>query len=130
MSRSLRCQLSIIACILVFLPVPLTYSHQHGTGPEIIVLSPHEGDTVTAPFELDVRFLAPRDADIDTQTLKVRVNKMLSGFDVTKHVQRFANAAGIHMSHADFPKGYHTVTLQIGDERGRLTSKTVTMDVR
>jgi hypothetical protein len=50
--------------------------------------------------------------------------------DVTDLVKHFADASGIHMTHADFPKGHHTVTLQIGDERGRLTSKTVTMDVQ
>jgi hypothetical protein len=40
------------------------------------------------------------------------------------HVKQFANAAGIHMTHADFPKGHHTVMLPIADERGCLTSKT------
>ena len=130
MSQSLLCRHSIVVCILVFLHAPLTYPNQDDAGPEIIVLSSQEGDTMTTPFELDVRFLAPPDAHIDTQTLKVRVNKMLWGFDVTKHIKQFANAAGIDITHADFPKGHHTVTLQIGDERGRLTSKTVTMDVR
>jgi hypothetical protein len=130
MSQSLLGPLSMVACILVFLHAPLTYPHQHDLGPQIVVLSPHEGDTVSVPFELDVRFVAPPDAHIDTETLKIEVHKLLWGFDVTDRVKQFANAAGIHMSHADFPKGHHTVTLQIGDERGRLTSKTVTMDVR
>jgi hypothetical protein len=34
------------------------------------------------------------------------------------------------MTHADFPKGHHTVMLPIADERGCLTSKPVTMDVQ
>jgi hypothetical protein len=130
MSPTLLCRLSMLVCILMFLPVPFTYSHQHGAGPEIIVLSPHDGDTVTAPFELEVRFVAPPDADIDTESLKVKVQKLLWGVDVTKQVKRFTSAEGIHITDADFPKGHHTVTLQIADERGRLTSKTVTMDVR
>jgi hypothetical protein len=130
MSCSLLCRLSVLACILVFLYAPLTYANQHDPGPQIVVLSPHEGDTVSVPFELDVRFVAPPDAHIDTETLKVKVQKLLWGFDVTKQVKRFASAEGIHITDADLPKGHHTVTLQIADERGRLTSKTVTMDVR
>jgi hypothetical protein len=127
MSRSL---LPLIVSMLTFLHVPLTYPHQHDAGPQIIILSPQEGDTVTAPFDLEVRFLASPDAHVDTETLKVEVKKMLWGVDVTEHVKQFANAAGIHMTHADFPKGHHTVTLQIADEWGRLSSKTVTMDVQ
>jgi hypothetical protein len=130
MSCSLLCRLSVLACLIVFLYAPLTYPNQHDAGPQIVVLSPHEGDTVSVPFELDVRFVAPPDAHIDTETLKIEVHKLLWGFDVTKQVKRFASAAGIHITDADFPKGHHTVTLQIADERGRLTSKTVTMDVR
>jgi hypothetical protein len=130
MSGSLLCRLSLVVCILVFLHAPLTNPNQYDVGPQIIVLSPQEGETVTAPFDLDVRFLPSPDADIATDTLKVQVKKTLWGVDVTDRVKPFANAAGIYMSHADFPKGHHTVTLQIGDERGRLTSKTVTMDVR
>jgi hypothetical protein len=120
----------LLICILLFLHAPLTYPHHHDPGPQIIVLSPQEGHTVTAPFDLDVRFLSSPDAHIDPESLKVEVKKMLWGMDVTDLVKHFADASGIHMTHADFPKGHHTVTLQIGDERGRLTSKTVTMDVQ
>lgn len=109
---------------------PPTYAHQHDVGPQIIVLSPHEGDTVRAPFDLEVRFLASPDAHIAPDTLKVEVKQLLWGIDVTEHVKQFANAAGIHMAQADFPKGHHTVTLQIADERGRVAAKTVTMDVQ
>jgi hypothetical protein len=115
--------------VLFLLPVPVTYPHQHDAGPQIIVLSPQEGGTVTAPFDLEVRFVASADAHIDTETLKVQVKQLLWGIDVTEYVREFVTAAGIHMTHADFPKGHHTVTLQIGDERGRLGSKTVTMEV-
>jgi hypothetical protein len=108
----------------------LTYPHQNDAGPQIVVLSPQEGDTVTAPFDLDVRFQGSPDAHIVTDTLKVEVKKMLWGVDVTEHIKPFADASGIHITQADFPKGHHTVTLQIGDERGRLTVKTVTMDVQ
>ena len=130
MSRSLLCRLPFLFCILIFLHAPLTYPNQHDLGPQIIVLSPQEGDTVTAPFDLEVRFLASPDAHIATETLKVEVKKTLWGVDVTEQVKQFANATGIHITHADFPKGHHTVTLEIADERGRLTSKTVTMDVQ
>jgi hypothetical protein len=99
-------------------------------GPQIVVLSPHEGDTVIAPFDLDVRFLASADAHIAPDTLKVEVKKMLWGVDVTEHVKQLADAAGIRMTQADFPKGHHTVTLQIADEGGRVSAKTVTMDVQ
>jgi hypothetical protein len=130
MSRSLLSQLPCLVSLLVFLYAPLTYAHQHEVGPQIIVLSPREGDTVTAPFDLEVRFVTSPDAHIDCETLKVEVKQLLWGIDVTEHVKQFVDAEGIHMTHADFPKGHHTVTLHIADERGRLTSKTVTMDVQ
>jgi hypothetical protein len=130
MCRSLLCRLPFLVSILIFLQAPLTYPHQHDDGPQIIVLSPHEGERVTTPFDLDVRFLASPDAHIDTETLKVEVKKMMWGVDVTEQVKQFANATGIHITHADFPKGHHTVTLQIADEQGRMSSKTVTMDVQ
>jgi len=114
-------------CCLVLL-LPLLASSD--VGPTIIVLSPQEGDTVRAPFELDVRFLASADAHIVPDTLKVEVKKMLWGVDVTEQVKPFADAAGIRMTQADFPKGHHTVTLQIADEHGRVTAKTMTMDVQ
>jgi hypothetical protein len=119
MSRSLLFRLPFVVFILIFLHVPLAYAHQHDAGPQIIVLSPQEGDTVTAPFDLDVRFLASPDAHIATDTLKVEVNKLLWGIDVTEQVKQFANAAGIHITHAAFRKGHHTVTLWIADQRGR-----------
>ena len=82
------------------------------------------------PFDLDVRFLASPDAHIAPGTLKIEVKKMLWGVDVTEHVKPFADATGIRMTQAEFPRGHHTVTLEIADERGRVTAKTVTMNVR
>ena len=73
-------------------------------GPQIIVLSPQEGDTVTAPLDLDVRFLASPDAHIAADTLKVEVKKMLWGVDVTAHIKQFADAGGIHITHGTFQK--------------------------
>ena len=94
------------------------------------MLSPQENDTVRAPFVLDVRFLPSPDAPIDTETLKVEVKKMWGNVDVTEHIRQFASEGGIHITDAHFPKGHHTVTLQIADERGRMSSKTMTMDVQ
>ena len=83
---------------LLFLHAPVTYPNQPGAGPQIIVLSPQEGDTVTAPFDLDVRFLASPDAHIAADTLKVEVKKMLWGVDVTAHIKQFTDAGGIRMT--------------------------------
>lgn len=129
MPRSLLSSLPFLLCGLMSLHAWPTYPHQHD-GPQIIVLSPHEGDTVRTPFDLDVRFLASPDAHIALETLKIEVKKMLLDVDVTERVKQFANSTGIHMTQADFPKGHHTVTLQIADELGRVTAKTVTMDVQ
>ena len=123
-------RLSFAAYLMVSVFVGPAYAHQHNTGPQIIVLAPHEGDSVTAPFELDIRFVSAPDTSIDTETLKVEVQKLMWGVDVTENIRQFATAAGIHMTHADFPKGHHTVTLHIADAQGRMSSKTVTMDVQ
>jgi hypothetical protein len=87
MPHLLLCQLPLVVCILIFLQVPLAHPNQHDAGPQIIVLSPHEGDTVTAPFDLEIRFLASSDAHIDTETLKVEVKKMMWGVDVTEQIR-------------------------------------------
>jgi hypothetical protein len=126
----LLCRLSIAGCLIACLHASPTYAHQPDDGPQILVLSPHEDDTVRAPFDLDVRFLPSPDAPIDTETLKVQVRKMWGNVDVTEHIRQFASQGGIHITNAHFPKGHHTVMLQIADERGRLSSKTMTMDVQ
>src|SRR5689334_283220 len=126
----LLCRLLFAGCLFVMtIWVPTVDAHQHNIGPQIIVLSPVDGDVVTAPFEVDVRFVTAPDTQIDTETLKVEVQKLMWGVDVTEEIRQFATAAGIHIAHADFPKGHHTVTLHIADAQGRKSSKTVTMDV-
>ena len=123
-------RLSFAGCLIACLHVSPTFAHQPDAGPQIIVLSPQENDTVRAPFVLDVRFLPSPDAPIDTETLKVEVKKMWGNVDVTEHIRQFASEGGIHITDAHFPKGHHTVTLHIADERGRMSSKTMTMDVQ
>lgn len=131
MSRLLLlCRLSFAGCLIACLHVSPTYAYQPDDGPQILVLSPQENDTVRAPFDLDVRFLPSPDASIDTETLKVQVKKLWGNVDVTEHIRQFASQGGIHITNAHFPKGHHTVMLQIADERGRLSSKTMTMDVQ
>jgi hypothetical protein len=131
MSRLLLlCRLSFAGCLIACLHVSPTYAHQPDDGPQILVLSPQEHDTVKAPFDLDVRFLPAPDAPIDTETLKVQVRKMWGNVDVTEHIRQFTSQGGIHITNAHFPKGHHTVMLQIADELGRLSSKTMTMDVQ
>src|SRR5918993_604986 len=100
MTRSHLFGLNLLFCCLLLLP-PLASSD---LGPKIIVLSPQEGDTVTAPFDLDVRFMASADAHIVPDTLKVEVKKLLWAVDMTEHVKPFADAAGICMTQADLPK--------------------------
>ena len=97
-------------------------------GPQIIVLSPQEGDTVTAPFDLDVRFLASPDAHIAADPQRRSEENAVGRRCDGTHQAIYR--CGWHPYDADFPKGHHTVTLQIADERGCMTSKTVTMDVQ
>lgn len=130
MSRSLGLWLPFTFFCLTSLDVAVTFPYQGEEGPKIIVVSPHEGDTVKAPFNLNVQFLASPDAQIVPGTLRVEVKKLTWQIDVTEHIKPFANAAGIQINKADFPKGHHTVTLQVADERGRVAAKTVTMDVQ
>ena len=130
MLHLLLCRLSFAGCLIACLHMTPTYAHQHDSGPQILVLSPQENDTVRAPFDLDVRFLPSPGAPIDTQTLKVEVRKMWGNVDVTERIRQFTSEGGIHITNAHFPKGHHTVTLHIADERGRMSSKTMTMDVQ
>ena len=126
----LLCRLSFVGCLIAWLHVSPTYAHPPDDGPQILALSPQESDTVWAPFDLEVRFQPSPDARINTETLKVEVRKMWANVDVTEHIRKFASDNGIHITNAHFPKGHHTVTLQIADERGRMSSKTITMEVQ
>lgn len=109
----------------------ISASPAHGSdGPVIIVVSPQDGAKITAPFDVDVRFVPSPDAVVNPSSVKVEVGKIFGDVDVTEKVRPYLSTEGIHIGEADFPKGHHTLKLSVADDKGRENSKTMIIDVR
>lgn len=101
---------------------------QRPMGPQITLRSPQEGEKMTCPLDLDIRFESTNGVAVDVNSLRVHVRKIWD-FDITKHVRPYASPEGIHMTHATFPRGRHTITLTIADHEGGMSSRTITVEI-
>jgi hypothetical protein len=95
-------------------------------GPEIIVISPAEGQVHSGPLDIDIRFRAEDDSPIDLSTLKVTYGRLLP-LDITPRVLPYASPEAIQVHRASFPAGTHTIRISVADTRGRVASRTLTL---
>jgi len=63
---------------------------------------------------------------VDLASLKVFLMKLWD-IDITDRVRPYVSGDGIHVTHADFPKGQHTIKITIADHEGHESSRTMTV---
>ncbi|MBH0201543.1 MAG: hypothetical protein HP496_04385 [Nitrospira sp.] len=98
-------------------------------GPGIKVIAPRENIVQTAPFDIDIRFEQRGAAVVDLASLKVFLMKLWN-IDITDRVKPYVSGDGIHLAHADFPKGQHTIKIAIADHEGHESARTMTVMVQ
>ena len=98
-------------------------------GPAIKVIAPKGNMVQIAPFDLDIRFEQRGAAVVDLASLKVFLMRLWD-IDITDRVRPYVSGDGIHVTHADFPKGQHTIKITIADHEGHESSRTMTVIVQ
>lgn len=97
--------------------------------PEIELLRPPSLDNVTAPTDIELRFLPKAPSKIDKDSLRV-----LYGFfelDVTERLTGHAEVTpyGLLARNAVLPAGTHRITVEISDDRERVGRRTFELEI-
>lgn len=110
--------------------VPLIAPHRHTNGmPEIVLISPRLPTPVSSPLDIELLFRAEPPARIVPASLRVLYG--FFGFDITDRLAKHAEftESGIRAKSADLPAGSHDITVEISDDRNRVTRRTFHIDV-
>jgi hypothetical protein len=98
--------------------------------PQIRILAPPLGKTLTVPLDIDVQFLPTASAPIQPETFRV-CYVGLSTVDLTKRITDRVTVSdkGFHVAGAQLPHGRHHLVLLIADQRGRLGRREAVFDI-
>ncbi len=119
----------LLVANLFFGTVAISEAGDLTLGPAIKVIAPKENMVQIAPFDIDIRFEQRGAAVVDLASLKVFLMKLWN-IDITDRVKPYASGDGIHLTHADFPKGQHTIKIAIADHEGHESARTMTVMVQ
>jgi hypothetical protein len=119
----------LIVASLFFGTVGISEAGDLILGPTINVIAPKENMVQIAPFDIDIRFEQRGAAVVDLASLKVFLMKLWD-IDITDRVRPYVSGDGIHVTHADFPKGQHTIKIAIADHEGHESLRTMTVMVQ
>jgi hypothetical protein len=89
--------------------------------PQIRILAPPLGRSLTAPVDIDVQFVPTSSAPIRPDTFRVCYIGLVA-MDLTKRITDRVTVSekGLHVTGAQLPRGRHRLLLLIADQRGRL----------
>jgi hypothetical protein len=98
--------------------------------PQIRILAPALGRSLTAPLDIDVQFLPTGSAPIRPDTFRVCYIGLVT-MDVTKRITDRVTVSekGLHVTGAQLPRGRHRLLLLIADARGRLGRREAVLDI-
>jgi hypothetical protein len=98
--------------------------------PQLRILAPPLGRSLTAPFDLDVQFVPTSSAPIRPDTFRVCYIGSVT-MDLTKRItDRIAvSQKGLHVTGVQLPRGRHHLLLLIADEHGRLGRREAVLDI-
>ena len=126
---SVSARILVLVANLLFGTVAIAEAGDLNLGPAIKVLAPNESMVQIVPFDIDIRFEQRGSALVDLASLKVFLMKLWD-IDITERVRPYVSGTGIHMAHADFPKGQHTIKIAIADQEGHESSRTMVVLVQ
>jgi hypothetical protein len=98
--------------------------------PQIRILAPPLGRSLTSPLDLDVQFVPTSSAPIRPDTFRVCYIGLIT-MDLTKRITDRVTVSekGLHVSGAQLPRGRHHLLLLIADQRGRLGRREAVFDI-
>lgn len=126
---SIGARVLVLVLNIIFGTTAIAEAGVSNQGPAIMVVAPAEDRVQSTPFDIDIRFTPEGRTSVDLATLQVTLMK-LWGIDITERVRPYASLDGIHMTHADFPKGQHTLKIAIADNEGHVSSRTMTVMIQ
>ncbi len=99
-------------------------------GPEIVLVSPRSLENVLAPLDIELRFLPKAPSKIVRDSLRVLYG--FFGLNITERLTRHAEVTpyGILAKDADLPAGSHSITIEISDDRKRVSRKTFLFEIK
>lgn len=100
-----------------------------GRGPSIEVLSPASGEAVKSPFELRLRFKAFQGARIDIDTLEAKYMTEPK-VPISSRMRPHADEAGLRILDAEAPPGRHPVMITVRDDKGRVATTYIELQVK
>jgi hypothetical protein len=98
--------------------------------PQIRILAPPLGRSLTSPLDLDVQFVPTSSAPIRPDTFRVCYIGLIT-MDLTKRITDRVTVSekGLHVTGAQLPRGRHHLLLLIADQRGRLGRREAVFDI-
>jgi hypothetical protein len=98
--------------------------------PQIRVLSPPQGKSLTSPLDIDIQFVPTGTSPIRPDTFRVCYVGLVT-MDLTKRITDRVTVSdkGLHVTGAQLPHGRHHLVLFIADERGRLGRREAVLDI-
>ncbi len=99
--------------------------------PQIRILAPPLGRSLTAPLDIDVQFVPTSSAaPIRPDTFRVCYVGLVT-MDLTKRItdRITVSEKGLHVAGAQLPRGRHHLLLLIADQRGRLGRREAVFDI-
>ncbi len=111
---------------------PLTRGVDIGSrgGPEIVLVSPRSLQNIPSPLDIELRFLPSSPSKIARDSLRVLYG--FFGLNITERLTRHAELTpyGILAKGADLPAGSHSITIEISDDRKRVSRKTFLFEIK
>lgn len=88
--------------------------------PEIVLIRPAIPHDILSPTDIELRFLAKDQAQVDMRTLRVLYG--MFGINITSRLLKYASLtdSGMVAKEASLPAGSHTITIEITDSRNRM----------
>jgi hypothetical protein len=98
--------------------------------PQIRIIAPALGKTLTPPLDIDLVFVPTGSTAIRPDTFRVCYMGMLT-VDITKRITDRVPVSdkGLHVSGAQLPHGQHRLVMLVADEHGRLARREAVFDV-
>ncbi|MEA3197850.1 MAG: hypothetical protein QOF32_1902 [Gammaproteobacteria bacterium] len=89
--------------------------------PQIRILAPLLGRSLTVPVDIDVQFMPTSSAPIRPDTFRLCYIGLVT-VDLTKRItdRIMVSEKGLHVAGAQLPRGRHRLLLLVADQRGRL----------
>jgi hypothetical protein len=98
--------------------------------PQIRILTPALGKTLTPPLDIELKFVPAGSTAIRPDTFRVCYVGMLT-MDITKRITDRVPVSdkGLRVSGAQLPHGHHRLVMLVADARGRLARREAVFDI-